>query len=454
MNYLRNICLVCVLFFTTSLCAQEFTEKLNAKTGDIVTITYNVIVGGGDVSVSFGRIKKQLGLENNKRYDDPSKVKVLFFDRNGGFQGDVFNSKISTEALTINSDELRYTPSQEGYVWLDNQSEVRFTLNVQETKLSIPIYLAYYKKKHTYDIIAYCGTLNITLSKPHHSSPNSGSGPKVKSTRTTTKQEEVEVEVEEEVGMSPTEVVECLISRINASLNECSGKKLPEGLEDDIRILREKQLEINDKNVLKDIDNVLQRFNEKKDKLEELRNEAEDEDRYSAFEEEARHDLEYVNERLEKIDDLSENDVAELKGIANQLRRDSHKVNNPALAEEMNKAADKCDEEMKKIEDSKKKKNVWMIIGGILLAILMFVGNQAFQHFRNLRNQRGIAEMQENMVKRAENDARRRARNAVQSRINRAQSKVINKSRDSVRNGVKNSINNVTKGKGNKSFTI
>ena len=92
-----------------------------------------------------------------------------------------------------------------------------------------------------------------------------------------------------------------------------------------------------------------------------------------------------------------------------------------------------------------------MIIGGVILAILAFVGNQTFQHFRNVKNQKSIMDMQQNVVKRAEDEAKRRARNMAHSQMNRVQGEVRRKTRGAVNDGISKISK---KGKGNKGITI
>lgn len=448
----RSFWVFVVSMFFSTLSAKEYTETLSSRANDRITISYSVTIRDGEASVSFTRVHKQLGMKLREKYDHPENVKVVFFDRNGNYRQDRFISDINTETPSINLDELSYTPSEEGYVWIDDQLKLRIKLHVSETSMSIPVYLAYYKKKHTYDIIAYCGNLTIPLSQSQHQ--NGKENGKKTITRTLTTEEEVEVCDD----LSSSEIVILLINRINSSLSTCEGTTLPDGLEDDVRMLRENAFGIKDKKLQSKIDEVLLRVSEKKREIEQEANlsaktEAEKAN-LAAIEQEARTNLEYLQERLASKEKLSESDMADLKAIANDLRRKSHSVKDHELAEQMNKAADQCDDEMKKIEDANKKKSVWMVIGGFLFVVLMFVGNHTLQYFRNLRNQKGIEEMQNRLAKNAENEARRRAHNAVGSKINRLQNAAIDKSRQTINGGIKNGIKQGIKGKEKNSITI
>lgn len=59
------------------------------------------------------------------------------------------------------------------------------------------------------------------------------------------------------------------------------------------------------------------------------------------------------------------------------------------------------------------KRNLLLIVGGIILAVLGFIGNQVLQHFRNVRNQKNMMNMQQSLVDQAEKEAKRQARNAA-----------------------------------------
>ena len=237
-----------------------------------------------------------------------------------------------------------------------------------------------------------------------------------------------------------------------------SRTNLPEGLDDYTSQLRQLELVVTDKYVKSSISEVLQNVENKKAEIERLKSEVQKQVEKDAArkrtEEEADHNIKYVSDRLDNIENLTENDVSELKSYANDLRRQSYGVENPELSEQMKKTADRCDEAIKKIEDSKKRRTIWTVIGGILLAILMFVGNQIFVHFRNLRSQKGIEEMQAKIVRQAENQAKRRARSMVRSKISQAENKIIRKSQDTVKSGLNNGIDTLSKGKGKKRVSI
>lgn len=442
----RPILFLLFLTLSSTLCAKELTETLQSSDGDKVTVRYDVTVNqDGTAGISILNVQKRLGVDNSGQYRHPERVRVLFFDKSGGHSEDKFKSDIHTEALMIPADEINYSRSVDGIVWLDEQPELRLKLIASSSSLSIPVYLAYYEKKHRYKVFASCGNLTIPLSIANNDR-SEGKTALTKQTRTLTTTEEIE----QESDLSDMEIVLLLMERIQSLLSQSPSGILPDGLDTYVGQLRQLELTITDRDVKTQIAELLTRIEDRKSEAastaSRLRMQEEADAAARSEETEARRNLEYLNERLDNVAGLSENDITELKSVANDLRRKSHSISDAGLASEMRSAADRCDGEAKKIDDAKKRRNIWMIIGGILLAILMFVGNHFLQQFRNLRNQKGIEEMQARIVKQAENDAKRRARSLAHNHMAKAR----NAARGNVTKTVNNGIDKITKGKGNK----
>lgn len=104
--------------------------------------------------------------------------------------------------------------------------------------------------------------------------------------------------------------------------------------------------------------------------------------------------------------------------------------------------------------ETSQKRTIWMIIGGIILAILGFVGNQAFQHYRNVRNEKNMMSMQQSIVRRAEDEAKRRAQSMARQKVNQVQNAARRKSQDYVRGNINSGISKISKGKKNKGISI
>ena len=95
--------------------------------------------------------------------------------------------------------------------------------------------------------------------------------------------------------------------------------------------------------------------------------------------------------------------------------------------------------------EKEKKRNLWMIIGGIILAILAFIGNQIFQGIRNKKNQMRMMDMQQNIADKAEAEAKRQARNAIRTQQNRIEAGAKRKVSDAVRSKGNIKINGKSK---------
>ena len=86
-----------------------------------------------------------------------------------------------------------------------------------------------------------------------------------------------------------------------------------------------------------------------------------------------------------------------------------------------------------------------MIIGGTILGAVCFVGNQFFQHFRNISNQKSMMEMQKDIARRAENEAKRHAQNFARKKTDEVVNNARRSTQEMVRNKVKQSGGNKPK---------
>ena len=196
-----------------------------------------------------------------------------------------------------------------------------------------------------------------------------------------------------EIEADNTAIVKAMesVNMARALIDEADKLPFSENLVDEINYLREKRREITDKQTLAEISDVLDRYEAKKKSLEA-----------KAMSEQ---------QAMQHEEEMRRKDEA----AAIQARNDSI-------------AADQ------KIESEKaQKRNLWMIVGGVLLAILAFVGNQLFQHFRNIRNQKNMMEVQQSIANKAEAEAKRRAQNAVRAKKNAVANDIRKKASDKVK---------------------
>ena len=391
-----------LLFACVSVSAREVTDTLESSKRDRVIVTYDIIQNNGQITIKFLDAKKKLGRTYRDKYKKLDEVAVLFFDRTGNYEDNMEFSGINTDAFMI-PKEVKYKVSKDGYFLLNDNPTLSMELRSGENaKLSIPLFIAHYEGKRRYKVFSRCEDLKMNLSKKKSVRVQDVSTQQL-TTQTITSQEEVDG-TDADVA-----VANSLINRINGLLAEQDEYPFSDELKQAISSLREISYRPIDSNLSSRIGEVLSACNLKE---KELKAEAK-----------AAEDAAAKNAELQ----------AKLAEEQAQARQDSIAAAAQQKAEE------------------DRKQNLWLIIGGVILAILAFVGNQTFQHFRNVKNQKSILDMQQNVVRRAEDEAKRRARNMARSQINRVQGEARRKTRSAITDGI-GKIGK--KGKGNKGISI
>jgi len=399
----KKILIAFVLLFTCfSVSAREVTDTLESSKRDRVIVTYDITQNNGQITIKFLDAKKKLGRTYRDKYKKLDEVAVLFFDRTGNYEDNMEFSGINTDAFMI-PKEVKYKVSKDGYFLLNDNPTLSMELKSGENaELSIPLFIAHYEGKRRYKVFSRCEDLKINLSKKKSLRVQDTSTQQL-TTQTITTQEEMDG-TDADVA-----VANSLINRINGLLAEQEEYPFSDELKQAISSLREISYRPIDSNLSSRIGEVLSACNLKE---KELKAEAK-----------AAEDAAAKNAELQ----------AKLAEEQAQARQDSIATAAQQKAEE------------------DRKQNLWLIIGGVILAILAFVGNQTFQHFRNVKNQKSIMDMQQNVVRRAEDEAKRRARNMARSQINRVQGEARRKTRSAINDGI-GKIGK--KGKGNKGISI
>lgn len=383
-------------FMFLSLCASaiERTDTLFSTKNDRVIINYEIIRNDNKITVRFLDAKKKLGKTYGDKYKKLNEVEVMFFDRIGNYE-DLKFTGLSVNAFMVPANG-RYTGSADGYFMMKDSPSLSFEITAEDDFfMSIPMYLAHYEKKKRYEVFTRCGSLLIEME----SNVN-------KDVAATTHSEEMVItrlEVEE-TGISEIDEANIRMNRIVDLIQDQRKLPISDELTHEISMLRELRYKITDRNVLSRIDETLIAFNSKKSNLEEKA------ERMALME----------RERAER--------ESQLAMAREQARQDSI----AAVAEQKQR--------------KERQQNMIMLIGGVCLAALAFVGNQYFQHRRNKKNQQDLLDMQQSMVKRAENDAKYRAKST-------ANNKAYQMSRDSKQKVSEKAIGKKNKN-GNKNFSI
>ena len=438
-NIFILICLWCCSFLPSASANPIKTKTtLQSSSGDEVDITYIILVNDGEVTIEFQEVTKRLSLETREKYE-VNYVKVLFFERNGNYTDARFKFEdgIETKVLDVNSDDIDYTRSEEGYHKIEAKGFITLKLLAEEALLNLPVYLAHYDKRGKYTVFAKCDDFKIDLKKNRPSTRG-----RVITTPTTRIVEDTVYDVVETGGetLSAEDEAEIQINRLREQLRPNMSIEELQRLSSRVENLD--NMVIKDERISQLREEVIQEYY---NRLEKARNSCPVVD---PKESEARADLEYLKERMEKFDSLSEQDLEELDNDVRQLKKNANSIKDENLKNEIKEAAEKCESKIKEKNKQKERRNIFSIIGAILLGILIIAGSMVFQHFRNIRNIKNMEEAQNQIARRAQDEARRRAQNAVRSRVNRVQGQVRQKTRSTIQSGVKSGTTKITKGIG------
>ena len=383
MKISRFTLVLLVTMFLNCLCVHAKTVKdtLVTTDGDRIILTYELSRSEDHYTLRFNNQQKKLGRINGDKYADLSKVAVMFFDRTGGFSNNVSITNMVPEAFMVPSN-VNYEHSSDGFFVVQDYPTLNFTAK-GSSNITIPIYLAYHPKKGKYTLFSKCKGMKIHLSA--YSSTTRQQGPSQITQQTVTSTTEIEAD-----NTAALKVMES-IKLAKELLYEADKLPFSESLQDEIRFIRVQKREITDAGLLSQISDVLQMYEDKKASLEENASAAQ-----IAAQQEAEEKAKRESEEI-------------------QARNDS------IMAAQQEQA------------EKDKERNLWMIIGGVILAILAFIGNQVFQSFRNNRNQKNMMNIQQSIANQAEAEAKRRARNAIRSTTNRT----VNQTKSAVREAVR-----------------
>lgn len=432
--------LLSIMLLTGISCrAAVVTDTLFSAHNDRVIVTYDITYNDNKTSIRFLDANKKLGGINKGRYSKLSEVKVMFFDRVGNYGDNTKFTGRSVKAFSVPA-YARYHRSDDGYFLINEEPAITFDIdNGQKPTLSIPVYLAHYEKKKNYFIFAECNPLKINLRKEKRTSNAKGTvnGYEKKLvtetiTDTVSNQEET---------ISDDEDAKTTIEYILKELEK--GNVDGSIIESRIGHLMDIQARVSPK--LRDkIADVIQLREDKKKELEEIKN---DRVKDSINDENIRKAQDLIadaQERIPKqeklpIDETLEDDIIKLRDLRNEIKDEQ-------IKNQINEVFDSYNEKLEELNHKKTWRNILMGIVAVILGLLGFGGNQLLQNRRNAKNQKSMMDMQQSMVRRAENEARRRAQSYARNKAHQAVNQVKNKSRQAVQSNV-NKLGNAVKGK-------
>lgn len=368
-------------------------DTIYTTDGDRIILTYDIVHAANQATIKFIGQQKKLGRINSK-YKDLSKVAVLFFDRTGNYSGDVLFSNMVPEAF-MTPPNVQFKKSSVGYYLIQAEPKLSFTVKA-DAKVLIPVYLAYKTKKGRYELFSKSRDLVIPLGGVAEPTiRQTASTQTVQQTITST----AEIEADNTVAVKVLES----INLAKELLSQADELPFSDNLLDEINYLRQKRREITDDALVSEISVVMEQYESRKRMLEEK----------STEEQKAQQQADELKAQQEALALKEQNDsIANVQQIASE---------------------------------KEKKRKFWMIIGGIVLAILAFIGNQIFQSIRNKRNQMRMMDMQQNIADKAEAEAKRQARNAIRTQRNRIEAGAKQKVSDAVRSKSTIKINGKSK---------
>lgn len=411
-----NRVLLTVLSFIISLyaSAKEITDTLYSVKNDRIIVSYNITRKDNTVELQFRSARKLLGDYHQGKYKrEVDKVHTLFFDWNGVRKDMKFTGE--TPSVVCLPAKAAYQKSSDGYFIIEQRPTFVFDMEPSEAgSFTIPLYLAHYEGKQHYKILCSCGNLEIRIPDPSTQSPSVKHESKQQLLQNT-----VEVlENEEELSEFDDEAL-MLIKLINKDLPNQDTLPMESTLERKIENLGDLQAKIKNEDIVRMIDETLETYNTKKKELERT--------------------------IQEKTKQKADNDAFTICSTKEEYELYLKQHPNGSHVEEAKAKVGELEAKAKEEEDSKKRRNIWMIIGGVLLAILLFIGNQALQSLRNIRTQRSMMQMQQDATKRAQSMARSKAQSEIRKQTNKVAGQAKNKGQTMMRdaaNKVKNNNGN------------
>lgn len=419
MNSFKALLTVLLFLISFHVTAKVVTDTLYSAENDCVIVTYRITQKDNVVDVQFRSVRILLGDFHHDKYEkEIDKVHTLFFDCIGCSKDMKFTGETpSLVCLPVNAS---YKRSNDGFFIIEQRPTLSFELGASGSdSLTIPIYLAHYERKGRYKILCSCGDLKVRIS--HTSTSSSNAQPAIK--KPSLQSSDEFVEIGEGIDENDTEALN-LIRLIKVELPRQDAYPMESTLVKKIDRLNELQAKIKKEEIVKDISKTLEDCNNKE---RELRYAKEESDRQKA------DDDDFTNCTTKE----------DFQRYLNKHPEGSH-------VDEANAKINNINNDDKKIKDKERKRNIWMIIGGALLAILLFVGNQVMQSFRNIRTQRSMMQMQQDAAKRAQNMARGKVQNEIRKQTNKVTGQVRKKSQTIIRDTTKKAKNN----KGNSRVSI
>lgn len=387
---MKQFCLILLFCGLNAVCSGgNYKDTLWTSENDRVIITYDLHYSNDRLDIRFLDVKKKLGQLHSKKYRKLEDVEIIFFDRTGVYKDMTFTNMVP-EAFMVPSC-MSYKNSNSGYFLLKEQPSLSFSIERgYEAIISIPLYFAHNegrKVRKLFSVCNFCINVKSTARKNKASTDIVDEMPVVQDKNNSNG------------VIYDSEEVYVQINTVRTLLDAQTRLPFSDGLQYEMTYLRNMEKEVADRALLLKIKDCLTSCELKKIELEEMA-------------------------------------LAEAKKARDEADRKEW-----AVMEEERARQDAITAEQYAKEEADKKRNIWMIVSVVILAIVCFVGNQVLQHFSNVRNQRNIMEIQQDLARRVESEAKNYSRQKTNEFVRNTK----NSTRTMVRNKVKQSQVNKSK---------
>lgn len=403
---MRSLISAVALLSILSASAREVRDTVLTRQNDKIILTYNVSSDNGRMVIDFPTPPRIIPSSTSELYKackgEIDRLKVVVFDREGVSDKTTW-SGISPKAFMVPSG-MSHDESADGYFILGESEPIEFRKQTDaRVNVKLPLYIAVYNKKRNF-LIAAVGEAPLSVASPATAPARTRQR---EETRRGVETERIAVTSSVELEADNAAITSALgsIDMIKELLERETEVPFSQMLQSEINSLHSLKNQIRDRDVLNKINDVLFLCSDKERDLKDAQNQ-------SALAAKAQE-----------------------QALIQQQKQE---------AETQQKAAE---EKAREQEKKQQKRTMWMIISGVILAILGFIGNAVFKHFRDLRNQKSIMQMQESLARQAQHEAGRRTREIIRNKAHQAANKGRNKLRNTmnnrtVSNGTKKTNNN------------
>lgn len=355
--------------------ARAFTvrDTIFTTDEDRIIVKYEVTVDKGKCTIAFDKVQRRLNDRHEKKYGEhPEKVFVLLFERTGSYGSTRFEGMMPVAFMTPNG--MTAEPTEQGFYRMNEQPTLNFTIKGRTPKsITLPLFIGCQEKKGRYQLFAQTKgkglVVPLTTKESETGSSTSAASAKI-------------IDAGDDAAAKEEKKITDMCKDLTSMLEDQEELPMDPEVEELYSVLRQKKYDIEEEELLKVLENALTAYRSKKKELE-------------------------ANAKSSAA-------AAAAAAKAEQEEREAEmKAQQDSIATVQAAEAKK-----------KEKQTLWMIIGGGLLAVLGFAGNQILQHFRMKSSQLNMANMQQQMANKAKAEAERMAKEQMDKATHQALGKM------------------------------